>query len=131
MAEGQCSVRVTRRIAAPPDEVWAALTEPESLRRWLSPGGAGGLEPGADLELALGDEAPVRVRVRHLDPGRALELDWDTDADPSAVRFELEPDGAGGTRLVLDHSRLDERVGMRYMRHWPEALERLQRGLGS
>jgi uncharacterized protein YndB with AHSA1/START domain len=130
VADGHCSVRLTRRIAATPEEVWQALTEPDSLRRWLSPHGVEALEPGAELELSLGPEAPVAVRVRELVPGSSLELDWDTGSDPSTVRFELMSDRAGGTVLVLEHGRIDERVGMRYLDRWVTALERLERGLG-
>jgi uncharacterized protein YndB with AHSA1/START domain len=129
VAERDCSLRLTRRIAAPPEEVWQALTEPESQRRWLSPSVGAGLEPGAELELALGVGEPVSVRVRELEPERTLELDWDTGGDRSPVRFELRPDGRGGTVLVLDHSRIDERVGMRYLDRWVKALERLERSL--
>ena len=123
-------MRITRRLAASPEEVWAALTEPESLRRWLSPHGVGALAAGAELELGLGADAPVGVRVRAADPCRLLELDWDTGGDPSAVRFELRADPGGGTVLVLDHERMDDPVGMRFMGLWAEALDRLQRELG-
>jgi uncharacterized protein YndB with AHSA1/START domain len=37
-AEGHCAVRLTRRYPEPPAEVWEALTEPDSLARWLRPG---------------------------------------------------------------------------------------------
>ena len=127
MADGECSLRLTRRIAAPPEEVWQALTDPESLHRWHSPPVGGPLEPGAELELAFGDDEPVVALVRELERELVLELDWDTGHDPSTVRFELRPDGEGGTVLVLDHSRIDERFGMRYLDRWVAALDRLQR----
>jgi uncharacterized protein YndB with AHSA1/START domain len=109
--------------------VWLALTEPDSLRRWLTPAEVGPLSPGAELELSLGGDEPVTARVREVEPGRVLELEWDVGRDPSTVRFELRPDGEGGTMLVLDHARMDEPVGMRNMGRWVEALERLQRRL--
>jgi uncharacterized protein YndB with AHSA1/START domain len=103
--EGLCSLRLTRRFRAAPAEVWAALTEPESVRRWL-----GDVEP----------------RVRAEQPGRLLELDWD---DRSLVRIELRPTEAG-TVLVLEHSRLAEPRGMAAMHGWTVALERLGSVLG-
>jgi uncharacterized protein YndB with AHSA1/START domain len=121
VASGRCSVRLTRRYAASPEEVWAALTEPDSLRRWL--------DPSCELSLAevggfrLG---PIAGRVRTLEPQRLLELDWDTDGDPSVVRFELATDGAE-TVLVLDHELIQDTVGMTYMRQWTNALARLER----
>ena len=89
------------------------------------------MESGAELDLALGHGEVVTVRVRELERERMLELDWDVGGDPSTVRFELRPDGSGGTVLVLDHSRIDERFGMSYLDAWVKALDRLQRRLGS
>jgi uncharacterized protein YndB with AHSA1/START domain len=121
VASGRCSVRLTRRFAASPDEVWAALTEADSLRRWLDPKCELSLERGASFGLG---EGTINGRVRALEPQRLLELDWDTDGDPSVVRFELTTDGTE-TVLVLDHERIEESAGMTYMRQWTQALDRL------
>ena len=117
-------MRYTRYYRAAPDEVWAALTQPDSLARWLAPTGELALRRGGPFELQL-EGATMKGRVRTVEPSRVLELDWiDADAEPSIVRFELSPDG-GGTVLVLDHRRIDARVGMRYMARWGSHLERL------
>ena len=123
--------RIVRDYRHSPAKVWRALTEPDSLRRWLAPRAEGGLERGAELDLALGNGEPVVARVREVEHQRVLELDWDVGGDPWTVRFELRPDGRGGTVLVLDHARIDERVGMRYLDEWVRAIERLQRRLES
>ena len=103
--EARCSLRLTRRYADAPGEVWKALTERESLERWLAPGFA--------------------VEPTELEPGRTLQLDWRPPGEePSVVRFELSPDG-DGTIVVLEHSLIDERVGMRYLARWVAALERI------
>jgi uncharacterized protein YndB with AHSA1/START domain len=97
-----CSVRLTRRCAASPVEVWLALTDRGSLARWLP------APPGP---------------LREVEPGRVLEIDWQPPCEePSLVRFELAPDG-DGTVLVVDHSSIDERLGMRYLARWTEAIE--------
>jgi uncharacterized protein YndB with AHSA1/START domain len=109
--EAHCSVRLTRRYPEPPPEVWAALTEPESLARWLRPG--------------------FEVPRTEIEPGHVLELDWRPPGEePSVVRIELTPDGAG-TVLVLDHARIDARVGMQAMRFWVGALSRFPLGARS
>ena len=83
----------------------AALTEPESVARWLAP--------------------PPGVSLRTVEPERVLELDWrPAGEEPSVVRFEVTPDG-GGTKLVLDHRRIEAAIGMRYTRIWTHRLERL------
>ncbi|MBA2385287.1 MAG: SRPBCC domain-containing protein [Actinobacteria bacterium] len=111
MNDARCSVRFTRRYPAAPSEVWAALTEPESLRRWL----------GEAEWAALG------ARARELEPERLLVLDWRAPGEEaSLVRFELTADG-DGTMLVLDHSLIEEQLGMAYTHRWTVSLDRLGR----
>jgi uncharacterized protein YndB with AHSA1/START domain len=103
----EASVRLTRRYAASPEEVWAAITEPESVAHWLG--------------------RPIPGKARVVEPQRVLELEWRPDGEPpSVVRFDLAA-VEGGTRLVLDHSRLDERTCMRYGAAWTRAFDRFQR----
>jgi uncharacterized protein YndB with AHSA1/START domain len=107
---GFCEVRFTRRYDATPAEVWAALTEPESIARWLG---------------------PVPTKVRESEPEQVLELDWLVPGDePSVVRFELRPREGGGTELVLDHRRINAVQGMRYSERWANTLLRLDDLLG-
>lgn len=120
MEGGHCELRLTRRYDATPAEVWAALTEPDSIGRWLAPAVAIELSPGGAFELEPG----VGASVREIEPERVLELDWRMqDEDPSVVRFEIAADG-DGTLLVLDHQRIDERLGMTYISRWSSALRR-------
>jgi uncharacterized protein YndB with AHSA1/START domain len=101
---GYCEVRFTRRYDATPAELWAALTEPESIARWLG---------------------PVPTNVRAAEPERVLELDWlPPGDDPSVVRFELTPTETG-TQLVLDHRRINAVIGMLYTERWVPTLEKL------
>jgi uncharacterized protein YndB with AHSA1/START domain len=105
-----CEVRFTRRYDATPAEVWAALTEPESIARWLG---------------------PVPTTVRESEPEQVLELDWLAPGDePSIVRFELRPREGGGTELVLDHRRINAVQGMLYSERWTNTLLRLDDLLG-
>jgi uncharacterized protein YndB with AHSA1/START domain len=123
---GSCEVRLTRYYRAAPDEVWAALTDPDSLARWLARPGKVELRNGGSFELQLRDGQMMNGRVRSIDPSRLLEVDWaDAGEKHSIVRFELSPDGSG-TVLVLDHRRVDARVGMRYMARWEHHLGRLK-----
>ena len=99
-------MRLTRRYAESPADVWRALTEPASLARWLAP--------------------RFDVGRTEIEPGRLLELEWRPPGEePSLVRFELAPDGDDGTLLVLEHVRIDERLGMRYTARWLGSLERI------
>jgi uncharacterized protein YndB with AHSA1/START domain len=123
-------VRLTRRYDAAPAEVWDALTERESLGRWLASVVDVELVVGGAFVLALpGDGGEIQARVREVEVEHVLELDWrHADEERSVVRFELEADG-DGTLLVLDHRRIDEPVGMAYIGRWSRALERFAREL--
>ena len=119
--ERRAALRLTRRYAASPDEVWRVLTEPESLARWLHGDARLDVEPGGAF--ALG--STITGRVTQLDAGRVLELTWQTcGEEESLVRFELHP-GEEGTLLVLDHTRLDQRTCMAYGREWTRSIARL------
>jgi uncharacterized protein YndB with AHSA1/START domain len=126
-----CSVRLTRRYDATLDEVWGALTEPESVARWLARPRALDLSAGGAFELELPDASVIAGEVREVEPGRVLELDWRyASEDTSVVRFELAEDG-DGTLLVLDHRQIDEVVGMAYITRWHGLLNRFDRELGA
>ena len=125
MVNGACAVRLTRYYRAAPDEVWAALTEPDSLARWLAAPASVDLRLGGSFRLQLAEGETMDGRVRAVEPPRMLELDWQRRGEePSILRFELSPN-AGGTMLVLDHRRIDARVGMRYAAQWERQLRRL------
>lgn len=74
--EEQVGLRFERRYDATPDEVWAALTEPESIRRWLLAEAV--LEPRVGGAFSLDWSADDRAdgTVRASEPPRILEADW-------------------------------------------------------
>jgi uncharacterized protein YndB with AHSA1/START domain len=123
--DGLCSLRLTRRYAAAPSEVWDALSDTESLSRWLAAPRAIELRRGGRFEFEFPGGEYVHGRVREIEPGRVLELDWRyRDEETSLVRFELFEDGEE-TVLVLEHSRIEEPLGMVYIARWTGAIERL------
>ncbi len=126
MSDGHCEVRLTRRYAAAPAEVWDALTDRASLGRWLAGVVEMELVTGGALVLALpGDGGLIEAQVREVEAQRVLELDWsDGGEGSSVVRFELRPEG-DETLLVLDHRRIDEPAGMAYIARWTRAFGRL------
>jgi len=132
MSQRHCAVRLTRRYTASPSEVWDALTDRESLGRWLASVVDVQLVTGGAFVLALpGDGGRIEARVRELEAERVLELDWShAEEERSVVRFELESDG-DGTLLVLDHRRIDEPVGMAYISRWTRAFRQLDRELAA
>ena len=114
-----------RRIAAPPERVWRALTEPEELRVWLARAEID-LRPGGPIVLTFENDPSVMLgTITEIEQGRLLEYTWSEDDVESVVRFVVEPDG-DGTRLTLTHTfeRVDELSG--FGAGWHHHLELLE-----
>lgn len=124
-------------IAAPPEKIWAALTEGEFTRQYFF---------GARVESDWQAGSPVRYfrpdgalsvsgRVLQAESPRLLSFTWRVEGDPLAARlpdcivtFKLEPLG-GVVRLTLveAHPDLpDERLLEGGRRGWPAILSNLK-----
>ena len=94
------ALRFERDIAHPVDKVWAALTQPELMKGWLS--------EQAEVDLRVGGTVRFHDHqnwghIMALVEGNTFAFEWrGDDWDGGIVRWELEP-AAGGTRLVLTH----------------------------
>jgi len=116
-----------RLLGFPPEDVWAALTEPARLADWLA---AAAVRPGAGGEITLdfGDDgATERGRITVWDPPHVLAYEWAFVGErPSHVRFELAVAGDGtSTRLTLEHTLLEAAVTPAYGAGWHAHLDQL------
>jgi uncharacterized protein YndB with AHSA1/START domain len=89
----------------PPERVWAALTDPAKMSRWLMPTD---LRPvlGAKFTLDAGQWGIVHGEVLAIEAPRRLAIAWRNPPLDTTVTWTLIPEGAG-TRLVLDHAGFD------------------------
>jgi len=118
-------VRFERLYDATPEELWAALTDPEQIRGWLADATRWELAAGEEYELMFGDDGRTWGRILAVEPPRVLELEWTYADEPaSVVRFEIVPREAG-CLLVLDHSRLDPDSAPGYGAGWHAHLDAL------
>ena len=90
-------------VDAPPDGVWAALTERDQMARWWTTKvAAGPAVTGADIEWTFaGDFNPV-MRITALDPPHTLGWRCVSGHDPwrdNDFRFELEALDGAHTRM--------------------------------
>ncbi|GGJ88622.1 activator of HSP90 ATPase [Pilimelia anulata] len=96
-----------RRYAAPIEDVWDAITNPERIPRWLLPV-SGDLRAGGRYQLQ-GNAGGV---IRECVPPRRLALTWEFGGGVSWVEAVLAP-ADGGTDLELRHvNHIDD--------HWDE-----------
>lgn len=98
-------------LAAPPDRVWQALTDPLELAAWFSQ--AADFAPVADHDgwLQWAEHGRFAVRVEAADPPRYLAWRWAREPDApidtgvtTLVEWWLEPTADGGTHLRLRES---------------------------
>lgn len=109
------SETIHREFVVPqtPDEVWAALTDSESLADWMYPND---FEPRVGHRFTFEvpgnpavhfDGLTVQCEVVECDPPRRLAFTW--EAGPivgTQVSYRLEPEGEG-TRVVFEHAGFD------------------------
>ncbi len=127
--DGTLTLRFERRLAHPPEAVWAALTEPAQIAQWFMPGT---LEPraGGRIELDSGEGGGTVGEVLVWDPPRRLTYSWAREGGLGArslVSWELQTEGTAGdeTSLVLEHSGVDRDTGYDYGAGWHDFLDRL------
>jgi uncharacterized protein YndB with AHSA1/START domain len=92
-------LRYERRLAHRPEQVWAALTEPEHLDTWFPTTIDGERATGASLKFEFPSELSVPAmegKLLSYEPPTLFEFTW----GPDTVRFELQAEQPG-TLLVL------------------------------
>jgi uncharacterized protein YndB with AHSA1/START domain len=123
-------VRFERLYDATPEELWAAITDPEQIRGWLANVTRWSLTPGESWGLSF-DDGGVDGRIVAVEPGRRLELTWvEGERAESLLSFEVQP-REGGALLVLEHTRLADESRVGFGAGWQahlEALDRVLRG---
>jgi uncharacterized protein YndB with AHSA1/START domain len=134
-------------IAAPPERVFKALTDPKELKRWFNspecpvktwemdarPGGHYRYvtEKGTIVVNNV-SEFECHGEILEIDPPHLLVYSWianwhDDKSHRTVVRWELTPDAAG-TRVKVIHSGLSQETIARkdYSGGWPGVLQNLK-----
>lgn len=111
-------VAIDRVLPAPPEKVFAALTEPDLFAQWMGPEGSE--VTVEEMTVTMGGRLAFLVKLpdggprfrlfgfyEDIDSPRRLVHSWGMEGEDeeSTVVFELEPHG-DGTRLQLTHHGL-------------------------
>jgi uncharacterized protein YndB with AHSA1/START domain len=100
------TVTLERRLRAPVEQVWAALTDPARLGDWLAPVESGAPGPDGRFVLRMNADETATCTVTTWDPPHAMRVTWDYTGEPaSELALALIADGAG-TLLRLEHTRI-------------------------
>lgn len=126
------TVEVRATVAASPDEVFAALTQPELLGRWFWPFPTTvDVDPRVGGVFSFHSQAPelgVSGQYTAVVPAQRLDFIWvwdETPAETTRVSVELGPED-GGTALLLRHggNRTPEQADD-HRQGWADCLDRL------
>ncbi|WP_339630309.1 SRPBCC domain-containing protein [uncultured Sneathiella sp.] len=132
-----------RTFAANPETVFSYVTEEENLLKWWGPEGMTVPEYVLDLTQpgpwssvmvnAEGERYKVTGEVVAVDPPHSVELTWawhdenDARGHESRIRFEVTPNGSGGTQFRLIHAGLsDDEAAASHTEGWTSALRKLE-----
>lgn len=131
-------IRISRRLAATPDEVYEAWTDPKSVSQWMIPipGGSTNatLDPrvGGRFHIVMmggGKTYPQDGEYLRLERPRLIEFSWISNAtnqQRSVVTVELVPFGKRETELTLTHRLLPtEEAAQSHHHGWSAALDHL------
>jgi uncharacterized protein YndB with AHSA1/START domain len=99
----QWTLVLVRNLRHPPAKVWTALTEPEHLRAWAPFDADKNLGAVGTAKLStVGAPSPQvsEAQVKRAEAPTLLEYNW----GGQDIRWELESQPGGGTRLTLWHN---------------------------
>jgi len=110
--ESGFSVTRSIRIAAPVENVWAAVTEPEHVSRWFGRLELDGREATASGSLSWPDGTRIPIRIEAIDPLRSVSYRWGNDDALADAPAELDESSStvftftltavdGGTELTV------------------------------
>lgn len=118
------------RINAKPETVWAFLTEPGKMTRWMGVEAAAEAKPGGIYRVNITGKAIAAGNFMQAVPCKLLVHTWGWEGEEalppgkSSVKITLQEKGAG-TQLRVVHSGLPSDQVAGHGEGWDHYLERL------
>ena len=102
------NIEITKRIDAPTERVFAALTDPDELTRWFASSAESDPRTGGDYVLRFEFEDESRNHTyagqyEEVASNERVRYPWNGQFGDTTVEFVLRP-ADGGTELTLIHS---------------------------
>jgi uncharacterized protein YndB with AHSA1/START domain len=126
-------IQVERVVDAPPERVYRAWSDPETVRQWLASSVEGSLIPGASSVLVF-PRLRIEVDVLEAEPNSRFRFRWRhpcEDGVPTEVTVSIRPIGYGslvslsdGPYDTDDEAALDEYA--RAIAIWATALTQMR-----
>ena len=104
------AVERTIWIAAPPERVWQAVTDPKQLSQWFAPGSIweiARLEIGGVAKFYNTPDDIALHTITILEPPRQFALSWDENDKPMLTSFNLEEE-EDGTRVTINETGFEQ-----------------------
>ncbi|MDQ1534506.1 MAG: hypothetical protein QOF28_2267 [Actinomycetota bacterium] len=104
----ELAVERTAELAAPPEAVWDAITDPELLAEWFGPLEFD-LSPGGVITTSDAGETETIGVVEGVDPPHRIGFVWVAPGSesPSSVEIVIDDDERGGSILRTREVRLE------------------------
>jgi uncharacterized protein YndB with AHSA1/START domain len=118
------SLRFERTYSATPEEVWAAFTEPESMRRWLFADAVLEKWVGGEFRLDWSENEKATGSVLVWNPPFVLEVAWNEPQISSVLHVEIAS-SEGGTVLTLDQRNISVAAAIGMGAGWHAHLDAL------
>src|SRR5262249_10886522 len=118
-----------RTLAATPERVWAALTDPSALAAWFWPPALRTeleRDPGG-YEIRAPGQMAVRGTYDEIDPPHRLRFTWQWDGETEQTAVSIDLSGVdGGTAVTLIHEGFADEVSRdNHIQGWSDCLDRL------
>ena len=130
------AIELTQRIEAPPEIVFAYLTDSQRFVRWMGVSAELDPRPGGRYRIDVDGEHIVSGEYQEVDPPRRLVMSWGWEGHPtvppgsSTVEITLTPD-RGATLLRLRHLGLPDEAERRlHTGGWTQYLSQLTAAAG-